>query len=55
MKFDPNSSPVSYRSENEVIQKDTKVRMQLVGCRVEANDMFAIGTIKKDYLGQMPE
>lgn len=57
MKFDPNASPACYRSasSDEIIQPDTKVRMQLVGCRVEANDIFAIGTIKKDYLGQLPE
>ncbi|GFZ48992.1 RNA polymerase II subunit B7 [Saitozyma sp. JCM 24511] len=55
MRFDPNASPACYRSKDEIIQKDTKVRMQLVGCRVEANDMFAIGTIKKDFLGQIRE
>ncbi|OXB37582.1 DNA-directed RNA polymerase II subunit RPB7 [Cryptococcus neoformans] len=53
MKFDPSVSPPCYRSNDEIIQKDTKVRIQIVGCRVEANDMFAIGTIKKDYLGQI--
>ncbi|TYJ58188.1 hypothetical protein B9479_001012 [Cryptococcus floricola] len=53
MKFDPSVSPPCYRSNDEVIQKGTKVRIQIVGCRVEANDMFAIGTIKKDYLGQI--
>nr|ODO00909.1 DNA-directed RNA polymerase II subunit RPB7 [Cryptococcus depauperatus CBS 7855] len=53
MKFDPSVSPPCFRSNDEVIQKDTKVRIQIVGCRVEANDMFAIGTIKKDYLGQI--
>ncbi|RXK42084.1 DNA-directed RNA polymerase II subunit rpb7 [Tremella mesenterica] len=53
MKFDPNASPPCYRSADEVIQKDSKVRMQIVGCRIEANDIFAIGTIKKDFLGQI--
>ena len=70
MKFDPNASPPCFRSDAETIAKDTRVRMQLVGCRIEANDMvsfstfsllfradwqFAIGTVKKDYLGQIPE
>lgn len=41
MRFDPNASPACYRSKDEIIQKDTKVRMQLVGCRVEANDMVS--------------
>ena len=82
MKFDPNASPPCYRSKDEVIQKDTKVRIEIVGCRVEATDIvsrpahlgrrsrcriacedkrrqltgqFAIGTIKKDFLGQIRE
>ncbi|KAL7423367.1 DNA-directed RNA polymerase II subunit [Cryptotrichosporon argae] len=55
MKFDPHASPPCYRSADEVIQKDTKVRMQVVGCRIEATDIFAIGTIKKDFLGQIRE
>lgn len=68
MKFDPNASPQCYRSNDEIIQKDTKVRIQLVGCRMEQNEIvssslwtlvksadvqFAIGTIKKDFLGQI--
>jgi len=57
MKFDPNAASQCYRSAStdETIQKDTKVRIQIVGCRVEANDIFAIGTIRADYLGQLPE
>ena len=41
MKFDPNASPQCYRSNDEVIQKDTKVRIQIVGCRIEANDIVS--------------
>ena len=43
MKFDPNASPQCYRSAStdETIQKDTKVRIQIVGCRVEANDIVS--------------
>lgn len=42
MKFDPNASPPCYRSKDEVIQKDTKVRIEIVGCRVEATDIVCI-------------
>lgn len=42
MKFDPSVSPPCYRSNDEIIQKDTKVRIQIVGCRVEANDMVSL-------------
>jgi DNA-directed RNA polymerase II subunit RPB7 len=47
MKFDPNASPACYRSasSDEIIQPDTKVRMQLVGCRVEANDIVSYSTV----------
>lgn len=70
MKFDPNSQPPTFASDNEIIEKGSKVRIQLVGTRVEAAEMvssspipmkllltlqFAIGTIKKDYLGLIPE
>lgn len=55
MKYDPNASPPCYRSSDEVIQKDTRVRLEIVGCRIEANDIFAIGTIKKDFLGQIQD
>lgn len=41
MKFDPNASPQCYRSNDEVISKDTKVRIQIVGCRIEANDIVS--------------
>lgn len=55
MKFDPNASPACYRSADETIQNGSRVRMEIVGCRIEANDIFAIGTIKKDYLGQIQD
>lgn len=55
MKFDPNASPPCYRSADETIQSGSRVRMEIVGCRIEANDIFAIGTIKKDYLGQIQD
>jgi DNA-directed RNA polymerase II subunit RPB7 len=55
MKFEPTASPPCFRSGDEVIQKGTKVRMEIVGTRVESNDIFAIGTIKKDYLGEIQQ
>lgn len=42
MKFDPNASPQCYRSNDELIQKDTKVRLQLVGCRMEQNEIVRL-------------
>ncbi|OCB83982.1 hypothetical protein A7U60_g8653 [Sanghuangporus baumii] len=36
---------------NKIIEKNTKVRLKIVGTRVDATEIFAIGTIKEDHLG----
>lgn len=51
MKFDPNGNPPCYQSEDQIIQKDIHVRLKIVGTRIDATEIFAIGTIKEDYLG----
>ncbi|KAF5324922.1 hypothetical protein D9611_004111 [Ephemerocybe angulata] len=78
MRFDPNSNPPSFASEEQVsrrhqlaprysylwngsgwlsydklrvIEKGVKVRLKIVGTRVDATEIFAIGTIKEDHLG----
>ncbi|ORY61927.1 hypothetical protein BCR35DRAFT_319308 [Leucosporidium creatinivorum] len=52
-KFDPNSVPPSFTSpdENLTIKKGAHIRLKIVGTRVDATEIFAIGTIKEDYLG----
>ncbi|KAJ1920620.1 DNA-directed RNA polymerase II subunit [Mycoemilia scoparia] len=50
-EFEPNSNPPAYQSEDQKIEKDTRVRLKIVGTRVDATELFAIGTIKEDYLG----
>ncbi|CAO3587942.1 unnamed protein product [Absidia cylindrospora] len=51
MRYDPNSTPPCYSSDDQVIHKDAQARIKLVGTRVDATEIFAIGTIKEDYLG----
>ncbi|KAL0487872.1 DNA-directed RNA polymerase II subunit RPB7 [Acrasis kona] len=53
MTFDPDSSPPRYIAEdqNATIAQDTEVRLKIMGTKIEANGLFAIGTIKEDYLG----
>lgn len=53
MEFDPESNPPCYKSaeEDTLIQQDQEIRLKIVGTRVEANDIFAIGTLHDDYLG----
>ncbi|SAM05989.1 hypothetical protein [Absidia glauca] len=51
MRYDPNSTPPCYSSDDQVIHKGAQVRIKLVGTRIDATEIFAIGTIKEDYLG----
>ncbi|CAG0882392.1 unnamed protein product [Cyprideis torosa] len=53
MQFDPNSNPPCYKTEDEemIIQQDDDIRLRIVGTRVDASDIFAIGTLMDDYLG----
>jgi len=51
LRFDPNSNPPSYASDDQIIEKNTRVRLKIVGTRVDATEIFAIGTIKEDCLG----
>ncbi|KAJ1958992.1 hypothetical protein GGI12_004574, partial [Dipsacomyces acuminosporus] len=51
MEFDPNGNPPSYHSEEQKVEKGTLVRIKIAGTRIDATEIFAIGTIKEDYLG----
>lgn len=54
-KFDPNSNPPCFNSpeDTQKIEKGTQIRLKIVGTRVDATEIFAIGTIKEDYLGPL--
>jgi len=56
MKFDPQSVPAAYVSEvsdeqPQRVTKDSEVRLRVVATRIDASEIFAIGTIKDEYLG----
>mmetsp|Transcript_6867 Transcript_6867/g.11513 ORF Transcript_6867/g.11513 Transcript_6867/m.11513 type:complete len:174 (-) Transcript_6867:6-527(-) len=55
MRFEPQSNPPSYVSEvgddQMRVTIGSKVRLRLIGTRVDANEIFAVGSIKEDYLG----
>jgi DNA-directed RNA polymerase II subunit RPB7 len=56
MEFDSQSNPASYVSQISDEQpmrvtKDSEVRLRIMGTRVDATEIFAIGTIKDEYLG----
>jgi len=37
--------------QDMVIQQDDEIRLKIVGTRVDASDIFAIGTLMDDFLG----
>ncbi|XP_074596992.1 DNA-directed RNA polymerase II subunit Rpb7 [Brevipalpus obovatus] len=53
MQYDANQSPPCYKTVDEdiVIQQGDEIRLKIVGLRVDAKDIFAIGTLMDDYLG----
>jgi hypothetical protein len=52
IKFDPNATPPQYtNNEDSVIEVGTHVRVKLIGTRAEVGGMYAIASIKEDYLG----
>ncbi|KAJ4499078.1 hypothetical protein C8R41DRAFT_815929 [Lentinula lateritia] len=51
MKFEPNSNPPSFASDQQIIEKNTKIRLKIVGTRVDATEIFAIGTVNEEHLG----
>lgn len=53
MEFEPTNMPPCYRTADEsiVIKQEDEIRVKLIGIRVDANDIFAIGTLMDDYLG----
>eukprot|EP01119_Soliformovum_irregulare_P017804 TRINITY_DN5347_c0_g1_i1.p1 TRINITY_DN5347_c0_g1~~TRINITY_DN5347_c0_g1_i1.p1 ORF type:complete len:173 (-),score=27.98 TRINITY_DN5347_c0_g1_i1:64-582(-) len=53
--FDAQSPTPCYVSEdgNSRIAPESEVRLKVVGTRIDATEIFAIGSIKEDFLGVM--
>ncbi|KAH9930208.1 RNA polymerase Rpb7 [Fomitopsis serialis] len=51
MGFFAEVGPLTVFVSHQIIEKNTKVRLKIVGTRVDATEIFAIGTIKEDHLG----
>ena len=50
--FDPESNPPAYvNSDMERLTVDSIVRLKIVGTRLDATKIYAIGTIVEDCLG----
>jgi hypothetical protein len=52
LKWDANATPPQFtNTEDMSIEKGTQVRVKLVGIRSEVGEMWAVGSIREDYLG----
>ena len=52
IKWDPNATPPQYTdNQDQVIEKGTHLRIKLIGTRSDVGSMFAIGSVKEDFLG----
>ncbi|KAL8961513.1 MAG: hypothetical protein Q9193_001943 [Seirophora villosa] len=54
IKWDPNATPPQYTdNKDQVIEKGTHLRIKLIGTRSDVGSMFAIGSVKEDFLGML--
>ncbi|KAJ2721631.1 DNA-directed RNA polymerase II subunit [Coemansia sp. Benny D115] len=51
MEYDQHSNPPSFHNDEVKIETGTLVRVKISGTRIDATEIYAIGTIKEDYLG----
>ncbi|XP_058185059.1 DNA-directed RNA polymerase II subunit RPB7 isoform X2 [Rhododendron vialii] len=52
MEFQSGDMPNYTTSDRSVkIEKESEVRLKIIGTRVDATEIFCIGTIKDDFLG----
>jgi len=53
MHFDSNANPPCFTNAEEQlsIERNSRVRLKILGTRIDATEIFAIGTIRQDYLG----
>lgn len=52
IRYDGNATPPQWTNNaDQVIEKGTHVRVKVKGLRTEMGNMYAIATIKEDYLG----
>ena len=54
IKWDPNATPPQFTNNDDiVIEVGTHVRVKILGTRAEVGELWAIGSIKEDYLGYL--
>lgn len=50
-KYDGNATPPQFTDGDLVIERTTQIRVKIKGVRAEVGQMFAVATIREDYLG----
>ncbi|KAF2739233.1 DNA-directed RNA polymerase II 19 kDa polypeptide [Polyplosphaeria fusca] len=54
--YDANATPPQWTDNgDQVIEKGTNIRIKIKGLRSEVDKMYAIGTMKEDYLGPLQQ
>ena len=52
--WDANATPPQFTDNgDQVIEKGTLLRIKLIGTRSDVGNMFAIGSIREDFLGSI--
>jgi DNA-directed RNA polymerase II subunit RPB7 len=52
IRWEPNATPPQFtNNEDSVIEPGTHVRIKIINMRSDIGEMYAVGTIKEDYLG----
>ncbi|XP_063680954.1 DNA-directed RNA polymerase II subunit RPB7-like isoform X2 [Bolinopsis microptera] len=51
MVFNPDMECYQNQDEGIVVQKEDEIRLKIIGTRVDANDIFAVGSLMDDFLG----
>ncbi|KAI9882925.1 MAG: hypothetical protein M1823_005327 [Watsoniomyces obsoletus] len=54
IRFDANATPPQYTDHgDQIIEKGTQIRVKLMGIRSDVGSLFAVGSVKEDYLGTL--
>lgn len=55
MKYDACSPTPCYRTADDTMQikPDDEIRVKVISIREDANDIFVLGTLLDDYLGEL--
>lgn len=52
IKYDGHATPPQWTDNaDQTIEKGTQIRLKIKGMRTDMGSLYAIGTIKEDYLG----